>query len=99
MPAKRQKQIIQYLTQHKRSEIAELSELLKGSLLTTRRKLRVMEKNGLLLRFHGSAQLLLPLNTSIFTNTESLNKLKLKRKSRWLRNAGSNLARPLVCKV
>ncbi len=61
MPTERQMQILQYLTRHESIEVTELSGLLKVSPSTIRRELRVMEKHGLLLRTHGSAQLPNPI--------------------------------------
>ena len=73
MPTDRQMQIMQHLTQHESSEIAELSELLKVSSSTIRRKLRVIENNGLLLRSHSSARLPTPIrNKHHYKHTKPL---------------------------
>jgi len=80
MPTERQMQIMQHLTQHESSEIAELSELLKVSPSTIRRELQVMENKGLLLRFHGSARLPIPIRYKDLFEHRAAQQIEAKKK-------------------
>lgn len=80
MPTERQMQILQYLTRHESIEVTELSGLLKVSPSTIRRELRVMEKHGLLLRTHGSAQLPNPIRYEHLYENRAARQTEAKRK-------------------
>lgn len=91
MPTERQTRILQHLTKHESSEIAELSELLNVSPSTIRRELRVMENNGLLLRSHGSARLPTPIQYKHLYEHRAAQQLESKKK---IAAAAKHLVKP-----
>ncbi len=73
-------QILQYLTHHDSMEVGQLSELLQVSPSTIRRDLRVMQKNGLLKRAHGTAQLPTPIHYELPYENRAAQQVEAKRK-------------------
>lgn len=54
---KRQRDILSFLTTDKRKSVNELAEQLEVSGVTIRQDLRILEKEGLLTRIHGGAEI------------------------------------------
>ena len=80
MTTDRQIKILHHLTMHGALEVNQLSDLLQTSPSTVRRELKIMEKNGLLLRSHGNAQLRAPIRYELPFEKRSVQQAEAKRK-------------------
>lgn len=84
-------QILEYLTDHEKAEVNTLSALLNVSQVTIRKDLTELEKDGIIIREHGSARLRSPddINSRIAYHYES--KLKIAEKAAELISSGDTL--------
>ena len=67
---KRQQAILKYLEENKFAKTEDLAKLLNTSNITIRRDFQTLEKEGLIIRSHGGAQIAKDtLNENLYYNT------------------------------
>lgn len=71
----RRKQILDYITQHQKADIRELSQLLNATEITIRRDLIELEKTKMLIRTHGGA-VISEQKKSVWQTTSVYNRLE-----------------------